>query len=142
MTPEQHADNISKLTSRDDVINYIRAIEAAAVAAEREACAKVAEDYFTSGLTGRDAADEIAAAIRARASSTKGDDTMTQTQYVYGWYHYADATDVEFRYPEDKEESLKQDGKTVTVEIKQGGKWQARRGTVKWAGGNYTVIPR
>ena len=62
-------------------------------------------------------------------------------QYVYGWYAYADGTDKEFRYPASKSDDLKSDGKKVTVEVKDGGKWNNRRGVVVWGGGNYTVKP-
>lgn len=62
--------------------------------------------------------------------------------YVYGWYHYIDGTDKEFRYPADQAVDLKQDGHKVTIEITEGGnRWDKRRGIVVWGGGNYTVIP-
>ena len=60
--------------------------------------------------------------------------------YVYGWYHYADGTDKEFRYPAEKSDDLTQDGNKVVIEIKNNG-WQKRTGLVVWGGGNYTVIP-
>jgi hypothetical protein len=63
------------------------------------------------------------------------------TDYVLGWYHYMDGTDVMFRYPAGKESDLRQDGNKVTVEIKLAGTWATRRGIVIWGGGNYTVIP-
>lgn len=75
------------------------------------------------------------------AANPKGDDTMAD-KFVYGWYHYADGTDKEFRYPAGREDELKQDGNHVTVEVKDGGKWNTRKGTVNWGGGNYTVTPR
>jgi hypothetical protein len=63
-------------------------------------------------------------------------------EYVHGWYHYADGTDKEFRYPAESEADLKQDGKRVTIEIREGGnRWGKRRGIVVWGGGNYTVVP-
>lgn len=60
--------------------------------------------------------------------------------YVYGWYHYADGTDKEFRYPAERSDDLTNNGAKVTVEINQGG-WHKRTGLVVWGGGNYTVIP-
>jgi hypothetical protein len=65
---------------------------------------------------------------------------MTE-QYVYGWYDYSDGSYIVFRYPASKSDSLKIDGKKVTVEVKNGGGWSRRRGVVVWGGGNYTVIP-
>lgn len=62
-------------------------------------------------------------------------------KFVYGWYHYSDGTDKEFRHPASKSDDLKSDGKKVTVEVKDGGTWNKRRGVVVWGGGNYTVIP-
>lgn len=70
MTPEQHADNIANWTNpglRQAVIDEI----AAAVAEEREECAKVAgsnKSHTEHGELGEccDTAEEIAAAIRAR----------------------------------------------------------------------------
>jgi hypothetical protein len=78
MTPEEHADNIAKWTNdglREMVIDAI----AAAVRAEREACAKVAEDSANERRAERDSyavaetdkADSIAAAIRARNGSER-----------------------------------------------------------------------
>ncbi len=64
------------------------------------------------------------------------------TEYVYGWYHYADGTDKEFRYPADNESDLKQNGKAVTVEVKVAGAWDKRKGTVNYSGGNFVVTPR
>lgn len=62
--------------------------------------------------------------------------------YVYGWYHYIDGTDKEFRYPAEGADDLRQDGQAVTIEITEGGnRWGKRRGLVVWGGGNYTVIP-
>ena len=62
--------------------------------------------------------------------------------YVYGWYHYADGTDKEFRYPAEKEDDLKQDSAKITIEIHMGGnRWEKRRGLVVWGGGNFGVIP-
>ena len=62
--------------------------------------------------------------------------------YVYGWYHYVDGTDKEFRYPIDNRDDLTRDGDKVTIEIRMGGnRWEKRRGLVVWGGGNYTVIP-
>lgn len=74
------------------------------------------------------------------AANPQGECKMDK--YVYGWYHYADGTDKEFRYPSEREDELKQDGKSVTVEVKDVGKWNTRRGAVNWGGGNYTVTPR
>jgi hypothetical protein len=63
-------------------------------------------------------------------------------EFVYGWYHYADGTDKEFRYPTEKLDDLKQDGEKVTIEIRTSGNcWEKRRGLVVWGGGNYTVVP-
>ena len=63
--------------------------------------------------------------------------------YVYGWYAYKDGKDIKFRYPAEKENDLREDGKAVTVEVTQGGdKWDKRKGTVAWGGGNFTVTPR
>lgn len=68
--------------------------------------------------------------------------TMSASDYVYGWYHYANGADKEFRYPASRSDDLKQDGAKVTVEIHAGGThWTHRRGVVVWGGGNYTVIP-
>lgn len=63
-------------------------------------------------------------------------------KFVYGWYHYADGTDKEFRYPAEKKSDLNEDGKKVTVEITfGGGKWETRRGVVVKSDGNYMVTP-
>ena len=63
-------------------------------------------------------------------------------KFVYGWYHYADGTDKEFRYPAEKESDLREGGKKVTVEITfGGGKWVTRRGVVVESNGNYMVTP-
>ena len=62
--------------------------------------------------------------------------------YVYGWYHYVDGSDVKFRYPAEAADDLRQTDKYVTIEVTFGGdKWDKRRGVVVWGGGNYTVIP-
>ena len=55
------------------------------------------------------------------------------TAYVYGWYHYQNDTDKEFRYPAEAEDDLRQDGKKVTIEIRNV-HWDKRRGLVVWGG--------
>lgn len=64
--------------------------------------------------------------------------------YVYGWYSYADGSEVEFRYPIERSDDLTQSGKCVTVEIKfPGHAWEQRRAIVgSYDGGNYWVTPR
>lgn len=62
-------------------------------------------------------------------------------EYVYGWYCYQDGSNSILRLPEDREQDLKADGSRVTVEIKVNGQWVKRVGLVKWAGGNYVVVP-
>jgi hypothetical protein len=63
-------------------------------------------------------------------------------KYVYGWYHYADGTNKEFRYPSDKESDLRNNGKKITVEVTEGRNiWGKRRGVVSYSGGNYIVTP-
>jgi hypothetical protein len=64
------------------------------------------------------------------------------SKYVYGWYRYADGTNKEFRYPAEREDELKRDGKSVIVEVKDGGAWNARKGTAHFGGGNFIVTPR
>lgn len=62
-------------------------------------------------------------------------------EYVYGWYHYQDGTNVVFRYPAGRQDDLRQDGNKVTVEIQVPSGWAKRRGLAVWGGGNYAVTP-
>lgn len=64
------------------------------------------------------------------------------SNFVYGWYRYADGTEKEFRYPADLEDDLKHDGKHVTVEVKVAGAWDKRKARANWGGGNFVVTPR
>ena len=61
-------------------------------------------------------------------------------EHVYGWYHYQDGTEIEFRYPADKSDDLTENGKRVTVEVWIN-EWKRRAGIVTSSNGNFTVIP-